>query len=538
MGTPALHLDASGQKDRRKAVEGRLAVVGAPPRIRRTPPPEGRLGADDYPIRRLRDALVGLGPVFASFGRYLSSRSDLLPRRDSVELATIPNRGLAMTPSAVDACVARELGAPLERRFFGFNREPHDTTLWTGRHDAWLAPGVPVLVVLVRHDAAEWLLSDLPLLPLLQPWFDVTPASFLAAVEDHASTLRRRLDQTYQAASLAMLAVDASSPGGFSAPLCYRDHSASGILTLERPTGVTLGDLMVDDAEPVTTPTMAEEYARRLASAWMRQALSGRVVPFDFGPRDVVIDEERLLLIGGAFEPHTSGERARFLSYLNAVAADDPDAAADWILDAAAPEGPDRREEDLRRRLRQAVPVRDGAWSGDDRVAEQLLVQWRVARQSGWPLTPHHLHVYRGLQATATLATQLAPHDDALLGALQNERLQMGLVEARRMMDPGTIAATLDRVLQEMAQLPQRLDDVLTRAAEGRLRVKLHVPDGGGVRHTRNRTTMLIASLIALAGLASVVRQFAPAFGAGIERLGAVALLLFGGWLLVVAARM
>jgi predicted unusual protein kinase regulating ubiquinone biosynthesis (AarF/ABC1/UbiB family) len=539
MGTLALHSATAASPDRRRAVVARLAAVGAPPKIRRTPPPEGRLGSDEYPLGRLRDALADLGPAFAGFGRYLSSRIDLMPRRDSVELANIPNRGVAMTPSAVEACVAHELGTPLERRFFGFSREPHDVTLWTERHHAWLAPGVPALVVLVRPDAAAWLQTDLPLLPLLQPWFNVPPTAFLAAVDDYAATLRRRLDQTYQAASLALLAGDtASYQSGFGAPLCYRDHCAPGVLTLERPSGVTLGDLMVDDLEPVTTPAIGQDYARRLASAWMRQALSGRVVPFDFGPRDIMVDGDRLVLIGAAFEPHTSAERARFLSYLNAIAADDPDAAAAWILDASASDGTDRHAEDLRRRLRQAVPFRDGEWSGDDRIAEQLLVQWRVAREAGWPLTAHHLHVYRGLHAAATLAGYLAPHDDAVLGALQNERLQMGLVEARRMMDPSTVTATLDRVLQEMAHLPQRLDDVLTLASEGRLRVKLHVPDADGTRYVRNRTTQLVASLVGLAALASIVRQFAPELGAGFERVGAIALLLFGGWLLIVAARM
>lgn len=523
---------------RRRTVESRLARLAPPSAVRRTPPPEGRLGADDHPIRRLRDALADLGPVFAGFGRYLASRIDLLPRRDTLELSLIPDIGPAMTPLEVDACVARQLGAPIEHRFFGFDRRPYDVLLWTERHHAWIAPGVPAIVLLVRSDAQEWVQTDAPLLVLLQPWLDVAPALLAAAAEDFTSTLRRRLDQTYQAASFATLAADASTIGGFAAPVCYRDHSAAGMLTLERPEGVTLGDVMVADVDPVSSPGIAAEHARRLASAWLRQALSGRVVPFDIGPRDIAIDGDRLQLIGGAFEPHPSVERARFLSYLNAVTADDPDAAAAWILEATLGDADDRREDALRRRFRQAVPFRDGEWSGDDRLAEQLLVHWRMAREAGCPLTAHHLHLYRGLHGVAALATVLAPHDDALLASLGDERLQIGLAEARRMMDPATVASTLDRVLQEMVRLPQKLDDVLTLAAEGRLRVKLHVPDGDGARHTRNRTILLVAALVALTGLASIVRHFAPAFGPGVERLGAVTLLVLGGWLLVVAARM
>jgi hypothetical protein len=89
-----------------------------------------------------------------------------------------------------------------------------------------------------------------------------------------------------------------------------------------------------------------------------------------------------------------------------------------------------------------------------------------------------------------------------------------------------------------MIHLPQRLDDVLTMASEGKLRVKLHVPDADGSRQTRNRTVLLVALLIASIGVASVTRQLAPALGAGVERLGALALLALGGWLLVASARM
>ncbi len=539
MGAQAIPRLSSDPKARRRTVEAHIAEIGPPPAVRRAPPPEGRLGADDYPMPRVRTVLVDLGPVFASFGRYLSSRIDLLARRDSLVLSSIPDRATALTPAVVETWMARQLGAPLEQRFFAFNRDAHDVTLWTERHHAWIAPGVPVVVLVVRPDAESWLESDVPLLRLIQPWFDIAPDAFAAAVEDFASTLRRRLDQTRQAAAFATLAADASaSLRGFGAPVCYRDHSSAGVLTLERPTGVTLGDLMIDDAELTTTPDVGRSYAARLASAWLHQALAGRTVPFDFGPRDIVVDAERLVLVGGAFEPQTSAARVRFLGYLNAVAADDPDAAAAWILDAAAPVDPDRREEALRRRLRQAVPFRDGEWSGDDRLAEHLLVQWRMAREAGWPLATHHLHLYRGLQIMASLATRLAPFEDSLLAALQDERLEMGLAQARRMGDPATVVSTLDRLLQEMVQLPQRLDDVLTLAAEGRLRVKLHVPESNGSQQTRNRTVLLVALLVALTGLASIVRQFAPAFGPGAERLGAVALLFLGGWLLVAAARM
>ena len=192
----------------------------------------------------------------------------------------------------------------------------------------------------------------------------------------------------------------------------------------------------------------------------------------------------------------------------------------------------------LRCRLRQAVPFRDGEWSGDDRLAERLLVQWRAVREAGWTMHPHELHLYRGIQAVSVATTRLAPQQDTLLTALEDERLRLGLAEARQLFDPQALPAALDKLLQDMVHLPQKLDEILTLAAEGRLRVKLHVPDAGEGRRVRNRTVSLVASLVTLVGLAFFVRHLAPAYGADVERIGAVLLLVIGGWLLVAAARL
>jgi predicted unusual protein kinase regulating ubiquinone biosynthesis (AarF/ABC1/UbiB family) len=526
---------ARGARDHRRAVESALAPFIGPARLRRAPPPDGRLGSDDYPIRQLAGALSGLGPVFSSFARYLSSRLDLLPRRDCDELGRIRDAGSPAPPGAVDGLIRRQLGAPGAARFFEFDRAAYVVTLWTERHHAWIAPGVPVTVTIVRPDAGEQLERDLALLPLLQPCLSVPADAFAAAVDDFSRTLVTRLDQLAQAAALASLAADAVSTDAFHAPTCYRDYCAAGILTCARVGGPTLDEVLAGVGGAGPEPA---EVAPRLAAAWLRQALGGHVVPFEIDPRDIIIDGERLVLTSATCEPHTTAERARFSRYMDAVAADDPDGAVAWIADpgtgvASTP----AQEEGLRRLLRQAVPFREGEWSGEDRLAEGLLVQWRVARESRCTLSPHHLHLYRGIHALSVLLTRLAPDQDALLAAVQHERLRTGLSEATGLVDPRQLAARIDRALQDLVSLPQKLDDFLTLASEGRLRVRLRVPESDGSRRVRRQTILLVAGLAALVALASLVRQVAPASGPAVERAGVVALLVLGGWMLVAAAR-
>jgi predicted unusual protein kinase regulating ubiquinone biosynthesis (AarF/ABC1/UbiB family) len=540
MWMSAAQTASSGSSDRRRAVESALAAFARTP-LRRVAPPEGRLGPTDFPIRRLRETLAALGPVFASFGRYLSTRPDLLPRRDCAELALIADTAMPAPPATLAAHLHTQLGAAVSRRFFRFDVAAYDMTLWTERHDAWVAPGVPAIVTIVRPDAAEWLDGDLPLLPLLQDPLGLDPDGCADALDDFTRTLRARLDQTVQAGSLAMLAAH-SDANLFSAPTCYRDHSAPGVLTLDRWETPSLAELM--ESQGGLSRPERSALARRIAMTWLRQAFDARLFPYEFSARDIVVDREstgtetRLRLTAAVCDPLGSAERERLSRYVNAVAADDPEAAASWLLDAQ-PLSADGSpvEEEVRRRFRQAVPFRDGEWSGDERFAENVLVQWRVAREAGWRLTPHQLHVYRGLTGLAAIAQTLNPEEDVLLSALQEIRLRRGVADAAAVFDPAAVGARLDTAVREMMTLPQRLDDVLTLAAEGRLRVKLQVPEARENRTVRRQTIRLVAGLVLFAAIASLVRHVAPASGAGLERLGVVALLIVGGWLLVAAAR-
>ena len=512
-------------------VEEQLRALGTPRPARPALPPEGRLSADERPAEGLHSALAALGPVFADFGRYLSSRIDLLPRRLCLQLGGGEAGRASCDPrepgSKSDVVVLEQLGGTPGRRFFAFDPTPRVLTGWTQQHYARLAPNMPVVVTIVRPDADRLLDSDLPLLSRLGPWLDIRPEVLAAAIEDFSRTLRLRLDQTQQGQALIKLAEDARAGGGLDAPVCYLDFCAPGVLTTERISGVTAADA-----------TDRESVAQQLASAWLRQALSGRVVPFDFDLHDVRLHDGRLVLVGGALEPQTAAGQKQFLRYLVAAAADDPDAAWSWIAEAAVPESEGQSEYRLRRRLRQAVPFRDGDWSGEERLAEQLLVQWRVTREAGWDMHPHQLHLYRGIQAVSAATTRLAPEQDTLLAALRDERWRLGLAGARHVLDRRALPVALDKLLQDIVHLPQKLDEVLTLAASGRLRVKLHVPDAEEGRRVRNRTVSLVASLVTLVGVAFLVRHLAPAYGAGVERMGAILLLIIGAWLLVAAARL
>ncbi len=522
---------AQALRERRHEVEERLRSAGTAVRIA---PPSGRLGPEERHGERLREILQSLGPIFATFGLYLASRLDLLSRRDCGELSRIPDVAPKATASEVAQLIRAELGALPAHRFHAFEFEPNAVSLLFQEHDAWLAPGAPVLVRVVRPDVVAALARDLALLPLLEAHVPIVSARFRQALSDFCLTLERRLDQQGQADNFHHLADDWRAIGAFDAPLCYRDHCSARVLTMAPVEGVALGEAFTHGAISASRFDR-ETTVRQLCGAWLRQAIEGHVVPCAFGPRDVILKPDRMVYVGSDFEPQSADGRVRFLGYVNAEAADDPDAACEWVMAECDQKGNGAAEEELRRRFRQSVPFRDGESSGEDNLAELALVHWRATQEAEWTLHPHFLYLYRAVHALSMRGIALAPGKDVLMLGLQDVRLRIGLDEARHLVNPLGVPAALDKLLANMVNLPQKLDEVLTLAAEGRLRVKLSMPASDEQRRIRNRTVSLIAGLAVLASVAFLFRVVVPEPGVLTERLGAFVLLAAGFWLLKAA---
>ena len=78
---------------------------------------------------------------------------------------------------------------------------------------------------------------------------------------------------------------------------------------------------------------------------------------------------------------------------------------------------------------------------------------------------------------------------------------------------------------------------MLTLAAEGRLRIRFQVPPSGDRRSATRQTVQLLAAVVLLVAIGVFVRQAAPAYGPGFERVASLVLLAVGAWLLVAAAK-
>ena len=524
------------ERARRREIEACLARW----RLASRPRPVDRKGREaEEPLgRRLRGALEELGPVCAAFGRYLASRVDLLPASDCLELARVDARVPPWPAAAVGERIATELGERAEELLATLEPEPFASTLLVQSHRARLAGGQPAIVHVVRPGIEEPLGLDLALLPALAEALAVHGILFGQAVADFRLDLEQGSDLRGAATSLDMLAVDTERFGRLAVPVVDRGLSTSRVLVHTDLGGTALDDPLWPGGLPGGSPLdEVTAVARQVCAVWFRQALFGRVFPPELGEGAVrVLPGGRIGWQGISLVRVPAAVQANLRSFVLAVASRDPDEACAALVRETAREDGAVSEEELLLQLRQIVPFRDGAWSASgESLAEHAFVYARVARANGYQPSVPALAFHRGLFAIALACREMEPIGDPLADGLQELRLLTGFSQVSGAVRPDQWNGQLDRYALLLAMLPQRLDELLTRAAEGD---RYGVPEASARPRAGGSSQILVAAVaLVAAALALLLRHLVEAgVLAGMGEEGAAILFLVCGGLLLWAA--
>jgi predicted unusual protein kinase regulating ubiquinone biosynthesis (AarF/ABC1/UbiB family) len=526
-------------RERHDEVERRLGTLRPGRRF-----PRPVLAEEESPSLRLRAALIDLGPVFTAFGLYLSSRADLLPESERQVLATLPDRRPPLAPGAVRELLLLELGQATEQLYAAFDPAALAATLVLQEHRARLGAGEPVVVRFVRPELAEELSRDLDLLPLLAPvleagaWID-------AAVDDFTAAISAAADLQRQATALVTVGQDGATSGlALCTPRVLPALSAPRVLTREELPGATLetffpGDGGMDGGDPdgrlgvpgAPRAPWSAEMAVRLCQAWLRQACFGRAFPVDLQAGDVrVLPGGRMAWTGGVFATLPPTARESLWAYLQATAAHDPESACAALvreMDGGPADG-----EGLHQRLRQLMPFRDGGWAAMDDLAGYLFLHWRCATAMGYRPRPHLILFYRGLTRLAVTARRLAPGRDPLREGIEAVRLAEGLGDVTRLFTSESAKEVLGSYTAALLAMPQRLNELLTLAAEGRANIKLEMVEPPSESRRKDFSTVALAAVLAMVAVILLAHYLAGALGPWAERIGAVLVGALGAFLL------
>lgn len=501
-------------KKRQREIEQRLAEFGFARGPRHVLVGAGVAEFEHTRVRRFRLMLESLGPIFSAFGLYLSTRADLLPVRDCVELAAIADHASPASFSFVQETLRHQIGYPLERVYGTFEETPFETRLLFQSYYAWLDDGSPVVVKMLRPGIVEQVACDTHSLSLLKnalAWMGLRSETVDGVLADFGDSLRWQMNLLHEAEAIKAMARSAEECEMLLAPALHTRLCTQGVLTVERLPGLHLDGLLNSSTvreEDETKILMHAEWnvdrrqlARMLSLVWLRQALHDQLFPIEPHASNVmIVSDRRIAFTGGTFAGLAPEQRANLWDYLVAAAADNPDRACSSLLREMKTTGRSDRGGDLPRRFKQLVPEREGQWSnGNDNLADYLIEQWRLVGLCGYVPQEHVASFYRGLFAITCLTRQLAPESDALAEGIQEMRLLVSLGQMREMMKFRELENQMDTYAALMVNLPQRLDEALTLAAEGGARVRFQLPTSVERRRRKNSSMKLTALLLVLA---------------------------------------
>ena len=530
-------------KHRRVEIEERLAEYGLFGDSR---------GASSGPLddrshfRRLSAALVSLGPIFSSFGVYLSFRVDLFGARGCLELAEIPDRADPSPTDAVFDLLEQELGCEPTTVFSSFDEEPFESRLLFQSHGARLRSGEAVTVKLARPEFEQQLASDVAHLRLLSKVF-VGEAWSDIPIEETIADFRRSVDLQLDLARQARLVQESSRDIAESHWLrvssVHPELCSSGVLISERLTGRTLEEVTsplsrTDGRGAFQDSLDPDALGSRLCLIWLTLALQGRVFPVDPRPEDIrVLSNGQIAFTGGRFASLASDVKHNLLEYLVAASSHDPDRACGSLIKEMTRSGHAAGEDEFRHRLRQLVPLRDGGWSdgvNSDTFAEHLFLQWQVASKLGYRPRSHLIDFIRGLFSITSTVRRVSRGRDHLAEALEDLRLSAAMNQFKEMMSLGELTEGADKYSTMMMELPRRLDEALSLLSDGTARLKVDTSGPPEGWRDKRSSAAVIALLLTLASIVLLAHHLsASGFSSQwLGRVSAISFVLTGALLL------
>jgi predicted unusual protein kinase regulating ubiquinone biosynthesis (AarF/ABC1/UbiB family) len=535
-------------KLRRREIEQRLALFGlsaGPHRLRHR-----GATSEESQVRRLRAALEGLGPVFSSFGLYMSTRVDLLAAKDSLQLASITDHSEESSPKLVWDFIKQELGCRPDEVYRDFTEQPFASGLLDQQHCASLHDGLPVTVKLMHPEIEELIFYDAQLLHLLQPAFsqNCNGSQLEGAIDDFVLTLQWRTDFLVHAGAVATLSKDMEAFGLLRVPEVQRQLTTSSMLTIERLLGRTLGEILqvqaasTDYVGGVMKENERYALAHRICVAWLRQALLGSIFPAEPSPSNItVLASNQIAFTDGPLAGLPAEAKANLWDYMIAVLTDDPDRACSSLLNEMGEGSRSASEAEFRQEFRQLVPFRDSDWAhgaDNNELGQYFFLHWRLASRSGYRPRVHLPSFYRGLFMIARVSRQLTRQGDVLQHALQDVRILAGAEKLRDILTTPRLGEQMDAYLEIMMDLPQRLDEALTLGAKGDARSGFQVEEITETRGKKNSSAIAAALSLTLGATVLLTRHFETNVAVSWSgRIGTVVFALLGVLLLLSVSR-
>jgi len=428
-------------------------------RSKEAAPPEQR-------AKDVRILLQQLGPLYASFALYLSSRIDLLPAEYCRELVLSADSVPPLPAATVEHLLADELGPGVDAIFNELHPAPLRSTLISQSHLATLKNGNTVVLILLRPEYYS-LQSEQGVLDSFDSAFLRSCCPEVAAegtLCDFFDSLRRKTNFLLQAEAIESMSQDAASFDLLGACRVHLEFCTRRLMVMDHCEDRSLDRFLR------SFPHHAELLALRLCQVWLQQAFFGKSYAVDAMDSNVSVRGNRQICFRECdFAALPKRTKENLWNYLIATATDDPDKAASYLLTEMSRTHHARVDpEAFRSSFRQAASfgeLEPVLGTNSNSLSQLVFQHWKTALEHGYRPHPHLLSLYRGLFSLARIARQIVPARDSLREGLEELRSSRTLRQLTDLAEWGTVLRDSEKFATVFAQLPKALDDALNKAS-------------------------------------------------------------------------
>lgn len=240
--------------------------------------------------KRLRLALVALGPIYIKFGQLLSTRKDLLPEDLATELAKLQDKVPPFKPEVARRIIEQGLGESIETVFSEFEAHALASASIAQVHSAKLKSGEDVVIKVIRPNLEKTINKDLSIMMLAAKLMeryarDGKRLRPVEVVEDYKHTIFGELDLMSEAANASQLRRNFNDSPLLYVPEVYWDYCRPNVMVMERIYGTPIGDV----TQLIERGTNMKVLAERGVEIFFRQVFRDSFFHADMHPGNIFV---------------------------------------------------------------------------------------------------------------------------------------------------------------------------------------------------------------------------------------------------------
>jgi len=240
--------------------------------------------------KRLRLALIALGPIFIKLGQLLSTRKDILNDSLATELAKLQDKVPPFSEKVAIKIIESSLEAGVNDLFKDFNPTPLASASIAQVHTAKLQDDSDIVIKVIRPKIQKTIYKDIKLMmlaaKLMQKYAqDGERLKPVEVIQDYEHTIYGELDLMAEAANASQLRRNFTGSDLLYVPEVHWDYCRKNVMVMERIYGTPIGDIDALIARKTNMKVLAE----RGVEIFFRQVFRDSFFHADMHPGNIFV---------------------------------------------------------------------------------------------------------------------------------------------------------------------------------------------------------------------------------------------------------